>query len=152
MFSVIGRIHKDATHEILDSRFHYTLDDAFTFFKKIGKDGRATYRSFYVQGYDVVIPMIMDTLFSGLLSNLYPGSLLNLLPFVRFVCDMTENVCVLILLENYPGREGMELIAQIGTTFGISKLVILYGTFILLFIGAMKAFIGWMSNKSKKNQ
>jgi len=153
VFRILADIDKSAGSpvEILDMRFHWTLDDAFTLFDKIGKDGRSLYRSLYVQGYDVISPLIMDLGASSLFSMVYPGSLLNLLPFVRFFCDMAENVCVLILMNNYPVREGMELTAQIGTIFGTGKFLVIFSGAIILLIGTIKSCFG-TSNKSKKSQ
>jgi hypothetical protein len=130
--------------QTLDTLAYYTPDQAYRLISSYGEQGRQNY-AIIEATLDLVYPFVSALLFSLLILYGFQRALPNqkwvqwlaLLPFAVMVSDYLENVCVVILLLEYPRQ--LDTLAQIGNLFTIAKLV--FTPFKLLFV---PGFIGWL--------
>ncbi len=97
------------------------IDEVMEYFALIGAEGRQIYINVNVQGRDVIVPFFGCLFFSLLLMRIYPNSIKSLVPWVQFLFDMLENVCIYELLVLYPDRKKMEFWVALGSLFTVFK-------------------------------
>ena len=93
----------------LDERFGYSPNDAYSLMNHLGNKGRRSYFSFLWLDFGVIVflGIILLIVIAILLNKLAvedKWSLLFLLPIVRGIFDILENIFIMIILSNYPRR------------------------------------------------
>jgi len=130
--------------QTLDMSNGYSPAQAYQLIASYGPQGRQNYAIIEVT-LDLVYPFVSALLFGLLILYSFQRGLPNqkwaywlaFLPFAVMASDYLENICVLILLLEYP-RE-LDAVARIASFFTTAKLVL--SPFELLFI---LGFGGWL--------
>jgi len=132
-----------AKEPVLDMRITgWTFKEADHYFEMIGPSQRLLYQQVYIYGYDVILPLFASIFFTLILSLFYSNSL-NLVPFLQFIFDMAENICVyqMINLFNENNKKDMETWAMAGSIFTLLKIASFILIWIVLFIGIVRRLV-----------
>lgn len=94
---------------ILDMKFSYTADEAYSLFDALGADGRSFCLT-RISPLDMIYPAAYTMFFIALLAfiikKIFPKNnkmmVLSLIPIVGGLFDYLENIMVIIMLNNYP--------------------------------------------------
>jgi len=129
----------DANFKLLDMRFHYNADDVVNTFEKLGKDGIAAYRNYWITDFVFIacFLILMLSITNCVTVNLVKNLML-ILSVSRAVFDVAENGILLYLSGIYPIRKDtLAAICSWVTTFkfaalyvwifGLSAMIILKG-------------------------
>lgn len=99
---------------ILDMHLYYTKDEAYTLLEQLQPEGRRVY-SGLLWGFDFIFPALYAITFSLIVTLLYRRAGAPAGPFLRGLAwipiaaglfDWSENVSILIILQNYPAVSG----------------------------------------------
>jgi hypothetical protein len=127
----------------LDAQFFYPPEKAFSTVASYGDAGRFWIRIYLT--WDIVNPILYTLAFSLLISWLFQRGFeprsklhkLNVLPVGAGLCDLLENICVVIMLLVYPARP--TLVAWSSTVCTMSKVSFLGVSTLLILGGLVKA-------------
>jgi len=136
----------------LDMRFGYSSKDAYKVINDLGIMGRSSYLSFLGIDFGIIafFSISMLLLIAILLKKLKMNdkwTFTYLLPLVRGVFDIFENIFIMLILLKYPKR--LDTIAEIGGIMTRFKWIFMIITMALIIIFAAMLLI--KSIRSKKN-
>lgn len=115
----------DADFSLLDMRFHYAADDVSEVFEKLGEDGIAAYREFWILDF-IFIACFLIVMLAAMDKPAISGKgkkLLIILAVARAVFDIIENSILLYLSSTYPTYN--DLLASICSWITTFKFVFL---------------------------
>ncbi len=126
----------------LDAQSFYTPEKAFSIVASYGDAGPFWIRIYLT--WDVVNPILYTLAFSLLISWLFQRGFnpksklqkLNVLPVGAAICDLLENVCIVVMLSIYPARP--RIVAWVSTICTMSKLGFLGVSVLLVLVGLVK--------------
>jgi len=116
----------DANFKLLEMRFHYTADDVSGVFEKLGKDGRALYRNFWILDFFFIacFLIVMLAIMNKVIIDSYARNILAILAISRAFFDIVENGILLYLSNIYPDRNNA--LATICSWVTTCKFISLY--------------------------
>jgi hypothetical protein len=111
---------------ILDMRTDYTPDDAYELLEALGPQGRRLYATMHIAA-DTIFPVVYSSFFSFVAAWLlraiarpdHPAQRLILLPYVAGLCDVSENVCILVMSAAFPRR--IDVLARVARVLSTIK-------------------------------
>ena len=129
--------------ESLDGRFAYSPEEAFSAITSYGDAGRV--QMIWIHLADFLLIALYTLMFSLILSWLFQRGFpreskvqrLNLIPIFGGLCDVMENVWILILLLAYPARPAA--LGWLSTIFTTGKYVMGIPIVLLLLLGLVRA-------------
>lgn len=141
---------------ILDLERSYSPEYAYEVFKLQGDVGRQFYKRLLIS-LDFIFPLTYMLFLSTILTFVlrrwlpYDNMLqkLSLIPFIAGLADYLENICILIMLNNYPKE--LYNIAMTGNVFTILKGALTVLSFLVLIIGLIGLLIQVIHNKNTEN-
>ncbi|MDP4143003.1 MAG: hypothetical protein Q8936_00775 [Bacillota bacterium] len=130
--------------QMIDMVINYSPEEAYRLIAGYGESGR---RYYIIQSLtlDLAIPLCLMLLVMASIKLIYRQTFFKnymhkfmIIPFLGFLCDYSENACVITMIINYPKR--LNNLAVISNIFTISKwifctlgiLIVLVG---LIYIG-----------------
>lgn len=113
---------------ILDFSFGYSVSRAYDILMRMGVEGRSYYLT-YILPMDFIFPILGGLFYFMVISfllKLIPIKYdtyynLILIPLAGTFCDITENLCIILMLLNYPGK--LSMLCNFSSTFTICKFV-----------------------------
>jgi hypothetical protein len=108
---------------LLDTRIYYAAPEAFHAMDRYGAAGRALYLRFlafdsiFAPLYGFAFALLITRVAAALFDPASRWNSVNLLPLAVATADVTENVCLLLLLTTFPVQDRL-----IGTLAGIATV------------------------------
>lgn len=136
-------INQESSLGPLDLLFTYTPDLAYQHIESFGESGRASYAqasmivdTAYPVVYTFFLLLVIFRLVKSLDLTKSKLSLLVYVPLITFICDLSENACIVFMLKNYPER--YDMIALAGSFFTTSKWsMVIFSVVIVLVLALM---------------
>lgn len=112
----------------LDMRYGgYSLSDIYSRLHDVELAGRQAYVQFLWIDFIfiIVFAILVSLIFSALArkAGLGKKTIVNLLPFLRGILDMIENILILTLISRYPSQ--LHAVAAVASFVTVSKFVVL---------------------------
>jgi len=143
---------------LLDARaLGFVVQEAMEYLDQIGDEGKIVYKRFYTHLHDVVPPLLGAVGLSVLTSLAWKDKrttptqqLLNLVPFVTFLLDMTENLLIWFIIEKHPNKKEIEPLAPFTSGIVQLKYACLAASIIIIIIGFGKQFSDYIYKNAKE--
>lgn len=143
---------KSKDGDYLDIRFSYSSNEAYKVISDLGVVGRSSYLSYLSLDFGIIVflSIILLLFIAILLKKLKMNdkwTLIYLLPFTRGICDIVENILIMIILINYPKR--LNAIADTGGIVTGLKWILMIIT--MVFIAILAFMILFKTIRIKKH-
>lgn len=137
----------------LDLHFSYTPTYAYQLLGEYGAEGRAFY-AFFTMTADLVYPIIYTLLLCALVGHAWKIfiednfrlSRFIFVPFLVLLFDYAENICVFILLKNYPTQ--MDSLASLSSIFTSAKWICVGLCIVIILVGLVRRAVVHFSKKA----
>ena len=127
---------------LLDLKFFYTAQDAYAFLTQYGEEGRELYKHFlsadfvFAFCYGLGFSMLFTRLLRALHGSESGWMKFNLLPLGVALADYSENIFILLMLNQYP--ENLQIIGMLAGISTLIKQLLTYCSLIFLLIGTAR--------------
>jgi len=135
-FGVAGLLEVTGGASILDFEFGFTYEKALAMLGALGADGRSFYLTKIIP-LDFLFPLSYMLCYSSLIALLLkytslrkPGIYLLMFPVLGMLCDWTENIGIIVMLNSYPNLH--EWVVSLTSTAGIIKAVLSVGNLLII--------------------
>ena len=136
-----------------DMSFSYSAQDLYRMAEAYGDQGRALYvRARFT--FDLIWPLIYTFFLATAISWFFRGGStallhrLNLVPILGALFDYLENVSTSLVMLRYP--QPTAFVDRLAPFLTLVKLILVYGSFVILLVGAGAAVVGWMRDRSRR--
>jgi len=136
-----------------DMSFFYSPRDLYGMAEAYGTQGRADYvRARFT--FDLIWPLVYTFFLATAISWINRGDpvegrhLLNLAPVFGAVCDYLENISTSLVMLRYP--QPTLIVEWLAPLFTFLKWILVYGSFLILVMGAAAAAVRWLKGRSRR--
>jgi hypothetical protein len=131
-----------ALSQLIDWQFDYSVEEVYALLKSYGSESREWYILIELT-LNTIIPFIYASLFGFAIILVFKKlpvkeqliKSILLFPLVALVADLIENICIILLLINYPYK--LILIARAANIFTYTKWVLILANTALISMGAL---------------